>query len=386
MTATLHRPPAGAPTSPERRGALPRDLHPGAWWLWALGLAAAASFTLNPVLLLLLCAVAALVVAARRTNAPWALSFRFYVWFGLFVIAMRVVFRILLGGSAAPDDTVLFTLPQIPLPEAARGIDLLGPFTLTELTSSLYDGLRLATMIICIGAANTLANPRRLLKSVPPALYEVGTAIVVAISVFPQLAESVQRVYRARRLRGEPGRGVGFLRRLVVPVLEDALERSLTLAAGMDARGYGRSGVASSRQRAITGALMMLGLFGLCVGAYGILDATAPRVLAWPMTVLGLGAAGVALWSAGRRVHRTRYRPDPWRLGEIVTVASGLAVAVGINRLHPVIPEVIVPSMTRWPDFHVAALVVVLIGMLPALATPPPVGDAELPESEESSR
>jgi energy-coupling factor transport system permease protein len=27
-----------------------------------------------------------------------------------------------------------------------------------------------------------------------------------------------------------------------VPVLEDALERSLALAAGMDTRGYGRSG------------------------------------------------------------------------------------------------------------------------------------------------
>ena len=27
---------------------LPRDLHPVAWWLWALGLAAAASLTTNP--------------------------------------------------------------------------------------------------------------------------------------------------------------------------------------------------------------------------------------------------------------------------------------------------------------------------------------------------
>ena len=33
---------------------LPRDLHPVAWWIWALGLAAAASFTTNPYLLLAL--------------------------------------------------------------------------------------------------------------------------------------------------------------------------------------------------------------------------------------------------------------------------------------------------------------------------------------------
>ena len=114
--------------------------------------------------------------------------------------------------------------------------------TAESLLAGLYDGMRLAAVIICVGAANSLANPRRLLASLPSALYEVGTAVVIALSLFPQLAESVQRVRRARRLRGDPGRGIGALRRIVVPVLEDALERSLSLAASMDARGYGRSG------------------------------------------------------------------------------------------------------------------------------------------------
>ncbi len=36
-----------------------RDLHPGAWWLWAMGLAAAASFTTNPLLLLTIVGTAA---------------------------------------------------------------------------------------------------------------------------------------------------------------------------------------------------------------------------------------------------------------------------------------------------------------------------------------
>ena len=51
-------------------GALPRWLHPGAWWAWALGLAAAASRTTNPLLLLLIIAVAAFVVSARKPDAP----------------------------------------------------------------------------------------------------------------------------------------------------------------------------------------------------------------------------------------------------------------------------------------------------------------------------
>ena len=89
----------------------------------------------------------------------------------------------------------------------------------------------------------------------------------------------------AQRLRGGDTGRVGRLRRLVVPVLEDALERSLALAAGMDARGYGRAGGLTRGRRRLTGALMLAGLCGLCVGTYAVLDRTAPacwRSRCWP--------------------------------------------------------------------------------------------------------
>ncbi len=116
------------------------------------------------------------------------------------------------------------------------------------LFAGLYDGLRLATIVVCVGAANALANPKRLLRSVPPALYEIGTALVVAVTVLPQFADSARRVRAAQSLRaGETGR-VRRLRRFLVPVLEDALERSLAFAAGMDTRGYGRAAGAHPRR------------------------------------------------------------------------------------------------------------------------------------------
>lgn len=347
------------------------DLHPGAWWIWAMGLAAAATFTLNPLVLLLVVAVALVVVVARRTDAPWALSLRFYLYFALFVVVLRVVYRIVLGGGSFEGDDVLLHLPEIPLPNVARGIRLFGDVTTSAILSALYDGMRLAAVIVCVGAANTLANPRRLLAAVPPAFYEVGTAVVVALSVFPQLAESVRRVHRARRLRGDAGRGVGRLRRVVVPVLEDALERSMTLAAGMDARGYGRTGTATRAQRAVTGVLMLGGLGALCVGAYAYLDGTAPRVLAGPVLVVGVLLAGAGLWSAGRRVERTRYRPDRWRVAEVVTAACGVVVAVGVDRAFTIDPYVVIPDLDQWPTISLPVVLVVLVGVVPAFMEVP---------------
>ncbi len=239
----------------------PRDLHPVAWWCWAVGLAVGASCTTNPFLLGLLVAVATITVFACRGDQPWSRSFRLYLWMGAFVLVVRILFRVLVGGNDAGH--VLLSMPEIPLPDWAAGISLLGPFSREELLAAIYEGLRLATLLIAVGAANALANPKRLMKSLPPALYEIGTAMVVAITVIPQLADSARRVRAAQQLRGgERGRGhrMRSVRRLLVPILEDAFERSLALAAGMDARGYGRAGTATAGQRRSTGALMILGL------------------------------------------------------------------------------------------------------------------------------
>src|SRR5581483_5328465 len=117
------------------------------------------------------------------------------------------------------------------------GISLGGPVSVEATLSAATDGLRLATMLCCIGAANALANPKRALRLLPGALYELGMAVVVSVSVAPQLVESVQRVARARRLRAGRTGGLRALRGIAIPVMEDAMDRSLRLAAAMDSRG-----------------------------------------------------------------------------------------------------------------------------------------------------
>lgn len=351
---------------------LPRALHPMAWWLWALGLATVASRTTNPLLLAVLLAVVGYVVVARRGDAPWARSFSTYLLLGLVVIGIRVVFNALLG--AEDDGRVLFTLPQAELPDWAAGIELGGPVTAEDILAALYEGLRLAVLLCCVGAANSLANPKRALRSLPPALYELGVAVVVALTVAPQLVESVQRVRRARRLRGAPGKGFRALRAIAVPVLEDALARSLLLAASMDSRGYGRSAHVALRLRRATSALVIAGLVGICLGLYGLLDGTAPRLLGTVGMAAGLALSVAGLQLGGRRIRRTSYRPDPWLAPEWLVAGAGVvsaAVMVTVGRYDPLLLH---PSLTplSWPDLPLLPLGAILLGLLPGFVAPRP--------------
>ena len=349
---------------------LPRDLHPVAWWGWAIGLAVVASTTTNPWLLLLVIGVAALVVAARRGDHPWSRSFRIYALLAVVIVVARLLFRVLFGGGDA--GLVLLELPEVPLPGFALGVHLLGPVTRESLLFALYDGLRLGAIVICVGAANSLANPKRLLRSMPAALYEVGTALVVAVSILPQLADSLRRVRAAQRLRGGDTRRLSRLRRLVVPVLEDALERCLALAAGMDTRGYGRAGDLSRGRRRLTGALMLTGLCGLCVGTYAVLDRTAPRVLALPMLAVGVLAALLGLAGAGSGVTRSRYRPDPWRLPEWLVLGSGVAAAATAVVASRGNLLAAYPALDTWPVLTLTHLVVGGLALAGGLAAPVP--------------
>jgi energy-coupling factor transport system permease protein len=343
-----------------------------AWWIWAIALAVAASRTSNPLLLLLILAVLGLTVARRRTDAPWARGYRFYLVMALWIVVFRVVFRIIFDSGAAPGAEIWFRLPQLPTPSWYAGVQIGGPVSAQAVLAAALDGARLACLLCCLGAANTLANPKRALRVLPGALYELGVAVTVALSVAPQLVESVQRVRRARRLRGADSRGVRAWRAVAVPVLHDALDRSLLLAAGMDSRGYGRTGTATRASRRLTAALMLGGMAGLCAGAYGLLDATLPAALSVTGFAAGttLCLAGLAL--GGRRVSRSRYRPDPWRWPEWAVAASGVACAAGLSLHLGGSPAALNPPVLTWPPLPLVPAALILAAAVAGFAAPPP--------------
>jgi energy-coupling factor transport system permease protein len=356
-----------------------RSLHPVAWWLWAAGLAICAMRTNNPFLLALIAVVACVVVSARRSSAPWARSITFFLRVGVLVIVIRIGIEILFGQRGIPG-LVLFTLPEVPLPSWAAAVSIGGPVTLESILNALVLGLQIAVILLCFGAANSLASPYRLLRSLPAVLYETGVAVTVALSFTPELVQSIGIVRQARRQRGISTKGLHGMRGIAVPVLESALDRSLQLATSMDARGYGRRIPVGNTSRRLATASTICGLLLMAVGTYGIIDGGSLFGLGLPVLAVAAVLCGVGLAVGGRRTARSRYRPDPWRLPEWIVVGSGIValVTMAIARALDVPGLTVSFSPLAFPTIPFLPVVGILIALVPAIAAPNPLPSAPL--------
>lgn len=248
---------------------------------------------------------------------------RFYLALAAVIVAIRLVFQIVFGGVRT--GTVLFRLPEIRLPEWAAGIRFGGPVTVEALLLSGTDAVRLAVLILAVGAAMSLADPRTVLRSVPAALHDISVAIVITLTVLPQIIASAVRINRGRRLRGSSTHGLRRLVGTVVPVLEDSVESSMSLATSMEVRGYGRT----RRQRRVGLATTLALLASLALLGIGVFVLLGVPGGTWPAVVLlgaGAGLGATMLARSSKRLAVTRYRPAPWRAAENTMVLLAVAI------------------------------------------------------------
>ena len=213
-----------------------RSLHPLTMWIWALLLITAVVLTDRAWVALSAIGVATVLVKVRSDGSPWGRSYWIALRIGAVILVIRAVVGVLIGVPIP--GTTLFTVPIIDLPSWMPGIRLGGAVTLERLSSSLHEGLIIATVIALFGAATSLTSPHKVLRTLPFFIYEIGITLVIATSLFPQLAQSARRIRLAQQLRGHEK--VSW-RGLAIPLLEESLSRSLQLAASMDSRGFGVS-------------------------------------------------------------------------------------------------------------------------------------------------
>ena len=308
------------------------QFEPATWWVLGISLAIASGMSSNPLVLCLIIAVCVSLILIAREPAPWSQSLKFYLGLSLFILATRLAFRIVFNYSAPSDQTVL-ALPAIELNLGLGApIALLGNVSGTALLAAITDGLRLASIILSIGLANTLANPRKLLKSTPAALYEIASAISVAINLAPQLIESLQRVRRARSLRGR-SKGLGALAGTVIPVLEDTIDHSLALAASMDARGFGRRGNINRLEQSLARIMSIGSLLATTSAIYLFLSNGKLQLQALALGVLSVLMAGLAVRITSRKSNRTRLVKVKMQSQDyIVFATSGLIIFSAIMK------------------------------------------------------
>jgi len=213
-----------------------KPLHPLTLWIASVLLAIGVTVLNSAYVALATVGVVALLVYLRRDGSPWNRSFNLSLRIGASILAIRTMVGIFIGVPIP--GTVIFTIPRIQLPTWMPGIRIGGAVTLERLSSSLHEGIIIAAMIALFGAATSLTSPHRLLRVTPSFIYEIGITLVIATSLFPQLATSARRIRTAQQLRGIENRK---FRSIALPLLEESLARSLQLAASMDARGYGIS-------------------------------------------------------------------------------------------------------------------------------------------------
>ena len=113
---------------------------------------------------------------------------------------------------------------------------------------------------------------------------------------------------------------------MAIPVLADAIDRSLALAAGMEARGFGRTRSAARPSSAGTLGLVAAAMLAT-FGGFWLLAGGSASARAVGASCIAVGAFGVAvgLRAAGRRLRVTRYRPDRWTVRDSALVAVGIA-------------------------------------------------------------
>jgi energy-coupling factor transport system permease protein len=290
-----------------------QQVQAGSWWLLAISLAFFASTTNLPGILAVIAVVISVPLATGVARGPKtnsnlkSVSLSFYLKIAAAVVIIRILFRVIFNYGSA-ESLVLIRFPQLNLELGAAGtVRLLGDFTLTTLQSSATDGLRLAAIILSIAMANLMADPRTLVRALPSAFREVGTAIGIALNLAPQIIQSLQRVKRAQVLRvGSSSKN--NLAHLVTPVLEDAIDQSLALAASMDSRGFGRRGTYSKselrRIRVFTWGALAAIVFALA----SLLLSDKSQLTGLSFSILGVALLLAAFRLLSKGHSQTRYR------------------------------------------------------------------------------
>lgn len=284
-----------------------------AWLTWVMAAALVAMLVQNPLysLVLLLVSVVVGSVCGRRQDTMDLPLFRVGVVVLLFTAAFHASF-------VHTGDTILFSIPDAwPL--------VGGPITLESVVAGASTGLILLALLALFSTFNRVTSASELVRLVPPGLHDLGVVVLIALTYIPETTRHLERIREAQAVRGHRIQGLRDWRPIAIPLLVGGLERAMSLAEAMVARGYGSS--ESMPRGARSSVATLVGLF-LALGGW-LLALWRGWLGAVPIAV-GIALLGGVIWRGRSRAGQTRYRPRRWQRHDTLVVLLALAAVVVI--------------------------------------------------------
>jgi energy-coupling factor transport system permease protein len=326
-----------------------RPWHANTWLVWAIAATASLQIAPSPVYVALVIAIATLVVSVYGLDSPYARAYPVLVGVAVVFAALRVALTALTT-HGGPD--VLFRLPSFTMPDWLGGFTVGSTIEAPIVAQAAHEGFVIVGVVAVFAAFNAVVSHHELVQSLPRAFHELGLVVAVGVAFVPTTITAIHDVREADRMRtgGRPVRR-GRLVRQIVPVLENGLERAITLAESMDSRGFAR-GETSSAERAAAwcGAAGLLAL-----GAAFVALVAGESDIAVALVVGGSAAVVVAMVTASRGSRRIRYRPRRLTAGDLWCMAGVCAAPVALTVLSITGDDSLTwaASPLRWPTLSI---------------------------------
>ena len=192
-----------------------------------LSIAVAALVTDSMPALLLLIGLTAVIASEARVAKGWKTYLKFSIWAGALLVLLNLVLS--QGG-----ERVLF--------EAQLGIPVFESLRITE--ESLIFGLAMALRLIAVVSAFAVLSlsisPTQMVSAMSRLRLPARSVFVTSLAArfMPSLMEDAKELADVQRARGAKVRGVRSAGPVIIPLLSNSLERSVSVAEAMEARGF----------------------------------------------------------------------------------------------------------------------------------------------------
>ncbi|HYJ12222.1 MAG TPA: energy-coupling factor transporter transmembrane component T [Thermomicrobiales bacterium] len=343
-----------------------------AWLLWSLACMLPLLMARNPWITL---EIGLIVLTVRAVAVPRGPSAR-SAWLIRVAAVMALVGAIFNVLTVRSGNMVMLELPDSwPL--------IGGALTFNALVYGLVSGMTLFVLVLTGVTTASLIRWIDLFHLLPRRLAPIAATGSVAWAFLPQTAIAWQNIRETMSMRGMVFRGPRDYLPIVIPLLASGLERSLTMAEALEARGFGAPVGTHQGDRKHTAlnwqaTALVVGLAGAALAAY-LLSTGALGIGLLVLTVAGCLLFLYSRFTPHDYVIGSRYRPGRTGPADRLTmIGASIAIITTFVWLwwRPAsLTLTFYPSLS-WPNPVPLLLLGLAPLMLPAFLITPHRGDS----------